>query len=263
VYPIKGCRGIALDRATIGATGLRWDRHWMLVRPDGRFVTQREYPQLARVMPELRADTLRVSMLGSGECEVPLEYSGAALSVVVWRDRVRGIDCGDHAAAWFSRIASTPLRLVAFDPVVPRLSNRAYAGDVEARTEFSDGYAVLVTSEESLADLNARLPVAPLPMNRFRPNVVVRGGEAYGEDRWRGFAIGAARLRGVKPCTRCVVTTTDQDSGVVQGEEPLRTLKAYRFNRDLLGVTFGQNAIVLSGAGTEISVGMPVAIDTD
>ncbi len=260
VYPIKSCRGIALERAEVTASGLRWDRHWMLVRPTGRFVTQRDFPRLALIATELNAEHLTVRAPNHASLQLPLQSNGEPRSVVVWRDPVRGLDCGDDAAAWFTSVVGEPLRLVAFDASTPRYSSRDFTGEVVASTEFSDGYAVLVIAEASLADLNARLPSAPLPMNRFRPNIVLRDAPAYAEDELRDFAIGSVSMRGVKACVRCVVTTTNQDTAEVGGEEPLRTLKSYRFDRALLGVTFGQNAIVLGGAGSQIAIGMPVRL---
>jgi uncharacterized protein len=260
IYPVKGCRGIDVTRAEITATGLKWDRHWMIVRPDGKFVTQRELPRLALIDTQLDTNNLVLRAPVGGEMCVPKQSSGAARPVRVWRDEVRGIDCGDAAARWLSEFLQEPLRLVAFDGSLPRFSNREFTDDVRATTEFSDGYSILIVSEASLADLNARLPVSSLPMNRFRPNIVLSDCEAYAEDRLRDISIGDVQLRIVKPCTRCVVTTTDQSTGEVHGNEPLRTLKTYRFDRQLMGVTFGQNAIVLAGSGAEIGVGAAITV---
>jgi uncharacterized protein len=259
IYPVKGCRGIDVVSAELAATGLKWDRHWMLVRPDGKFVTQRELPRMALIETRLDANKLTLRAPLAGDLSVPTKSAGAARAVRVWRDEVSAIDCGEEAARWLSEYLREPLRLVAFDASVPRFSNREFTGDVPAITEFSDGYSILILSEASLADLNARVTGPPLPMNRFRPNIVLSDCEAYAEDRSRDIAIGDARLRVVKACTRCVVTTTNQVTGEVQGNEPLRTLKTYRFDRQLMGVTFGQNAVVLAGVGAQIRVGAAVA----
>jgi hypothetical protein len=260
VYPVKSCRGIELERTTLTEAGLAWDRHWMIVRPDGRFVTQRELARLALIETALTAHALTLSAVATAPLVVPLASEGRRLEVTVWRDRVTGIDCGDSAARWLTELLAEPLRLVEFERAASRYSSQAYTGEVAAKTEFADGYALLIVSNASLADLNSRLPGAPLPMNRFRPNIVLDGVEAYAEDRMRDIDLGGARLRVVKPCTRCKITTTNQESAVVEGDEPLRTLKSYRFDRGLLGVAFGQNAIVLHGHGAELRVGMPVAL---
>jgi hypothetical protein len=152
--------------------------------------------------------------------------------------------------------------LVRFDPSRPRLSNREWTGEIEARNQFSDGYPILVISEGSLADLNSRLPngVGPLPMNRFRPNLVLSGLPAYGEDELGDIHADNVQLRVVKPCTRCVITTTDQATARVTGEEPLRTLRAYRFDTQLKGVLFGQNIVIVKGIGERLRVGQTLAV---
>lgn len=258
IYPIKSCAGISLASSRIMGTGLEWDRHWMLVRDDGRFVTQRELPILATIVPRIAPPSLILRAPGREPLSIPLAPAGAARSVTVWRDHVSGIDCGDAVAAWVSAVTHESLRLVAFDPALPRASNPDYTGDVTAFTEFADGYAILLLSATSLEDLNGRLPGKPLEMAQFRPNLVLRDTSAYAEDRITDLRIGAVTLRVVKPCTRCKITTIDQRSGIPHGDEPLRTLRGYRYDRQLNGVTFGQNAIVLNGVGQELKVGMAV-----
>jgi uncharacterized protein YcbX len=253
-YPVKSCRGIAHERAQLAATGFDGDRHWMLVRPNGRFVTQRELPRMALVGTRLTATSLSLTAPGMPALEVSREAPGATLAVTVWKFDGRGIDCGDHAAAWATQYLETPLRLVRFDPGAPRVCSPEWTPDTHAVTEFSDGYPILVISRASLADLNARLPQA-LPMERFRPNVVIDGVEAYDEDRMHELRVGPVTLRIVKPCTRCSITTTDQQLGAVDGVEPLRTLKEYRYDPKLRGVLFGQNAIIVDGIGESLRVG--------
>ena len=172
----------------------------------------------------------------------------------MWKFHGRGIDCGDAAAAWVSQFLDTPLRLVRFDPDVPRECSPEWTPGAHAITEFSDGYPILVISRASLADLNSRLPQA-LPMERFRPNVVIDGVDAYDEDRMHELRAGPVTLRIVKPCMRCSITTTDQQRGAVDGVEPLRTLKEYRYDPHLHGVAFGQNAIIVDGVGEQLQVG--------
>lgn len=254
-YPVKSCRGIAHSIVRLTEAGLEHDREWMFVGPGGRFVTQREIPGLARVDVELDAGTLRLSASGAGGVAVSLEFQGARTEVNVWGDVVGAFDQGDQVAAWASALFGRELRLVRFDREARRLSSRDFTGAIEAPNRFSDGYPLLVVSRASLDDLNSRLPV-PLPMDRFRPNLVLEGLPPYGEDSLRDLVADGVRLRIVKPCTRCVITTTDQQTGAVVGDEPVRTLRAYRWDAGLKGVTFGQNTIVVDGVGRELSVGI-------
>jgi uncharacterized protein len=254
VYPLKSCRGIDLTSALLTPTGLADDRHWMLVRPNGRFVTQRELPRMALIGTTVSAAALELIAPGMPSLRVPREKPGDARDVTVWKFTGRGIDSGDEAAAWFSQFLETPLRLVRFDASMPRECSPLWTLGTRAVTEFSDGFPVLVISRASLTDLNSRLPKS-LPMQRFRPNVVIDDVAPYAEDRIHELRSGAVTLRLVKPCARCSITTTDQTRGEVDGVEPLAVLKSYRFDRELLGVMFGQNAIIVAGVGERLSVG--------
>jgi len=254
VYPVKSCRGIALASAVLGETGLADDRHWMLVRPNGRFVTQRELPRMALIGTQVDAGGLTLTAPGLPPLRVAREAVGDTRAVTVWKFSGSGIDCGESAAQWCSQFLETALRLVRFDARVPRECSTQWTGATRAVTEFSDGFPVLVISRASLAELNARLPKA-LPMERFRPNVVIDGVNAYDEDRIHELRVDGVTLRLVKPCTRCSITTTDQQAGAVDGVEPLATLKTYRHDRELQGVKFGQNAIVVNGIGSQLRVG--------
>jgi uncharacterized protein YcbX len=259
VYPVKSCRGIACERADVTAQGLAVrgvrDREWLVVDPHGQFLTQREHPRLALVEVDATdgAITLRVP---DREPLAP-RSDGAIRDVRVWRAQLRGHDAGDEAAAALSGFLGTDARLVRFDDARPRRVNPDYAGTTKATTLYADGYPVLVVSQASLDDLNARLAgrgIAPLPMNRFRPNLVIDGVEAYEEDHVETLEIGSVTLRLVKPCTRCEVTTTDQQT-TRRSHEPLLTLSTYRRDDRLAGVTFGMNAIVIGGAGRSLCVG--------
>lgn len=254
VYPVKSCRGLTLREARLTPEGFDADRHWMLVRPNGRFVTQRELPRLALVETYVDESSLVLGAPGMSSLRVPKNANGAARPVTVWKFDGRGVDYGEEAAAWFTEFLGTQLSLVAFDVTAPRTCSPEWTQGIHATTRFADGFPVLVISRASLADLNARLP-RPLPMERFRPNIVIDGVAPYDEDRIHELRLGEVTLRLVKPCTRCAITTTDQKSGAVDGVEPLRTLKEYRFDRELRGVCFGQNAIVVGGAGRTLRVG--------
>jgi len=266
VYPVKSCRGIACGRAQVTVRGLAvagvGDREWMIVDGTGRFVTQREQPRLARIATSVEAGHLTLSAAGLGPVVIPAAgHEGDTRDVVVWRSTVRAHDMGDVVAVRLSSWLGTDVRLVRFDPTHERACNPEFVGDSGAHTAFADGYPVLVIGEGSLAELNSRLAAngAPaLPMNRFRPNVVLAGIEAHDEDHMDTIEVGGVRLKLVKPCTRCRITTTDQDTAEV-GMEPLRTLGSYRNDDRLGGVTFGMNAIVEAGTDGELVVGDPAS----
>ncbi|HKE95769.1 MAG TPA: MOSC N-terminal beta barrel domain-containing protein [Povalibacter sp.] len=254
VYPVKSCKGIALETARLLTTGIEHDREWLIVRPNGQFITQREEPRLALVTTSLTDSALVLESPQAGTLTVPFDAAGTPVEVTCWRDRCAAFDAGETAAAWLEAHLGKPYRLVRFDPARKRLSSMEWTRGVEAPNQFSDGYPFLVISQASLDDLNARLPKA-LPMNRFRPNIVVDGLPAYGEDTVHEFSVDGITLRVAKPCARCAITTTDQVHGERDGEEPLRTLRGYRFSRELMGVLFGQNVILIRGSDHELRTG--------
>ncbi|MEO5826981.1 MAG: MOSC N-terminal beta barrel domain-containing protein [Gemmatimonadales bacterium] len=256
-YPIKGCRGHALAVATLDALGVVGDRRMLLVDENDRFLTQREEPRLATLVPALEDDGLVVRSLGSTfEHEEPARADRRV--VTIFGDRVSAADQGNVAAAWFTGVLGRPCRLVAFDAQSHRLVDPAYSPRLDAETAFTDGYPVLGVLRESLDDLNSQLD-APIPMVRFRPNVVLSGAMAWSEDAWHSLTIGHVVLDAVKPSSRCVVTTTDQVSGERHpDQEPLRTLTRTRLQRPL-GAIFGQN-LVSRNTGT-MSVGDAVTCE--
>jgi uncharacterized protein len=260
VYPVKSCGGIALDAATVLDAGFAFDRQWLVVTPDGRFVTQREQPRLALVGTAIEEGRLVLRFPDGGTVEVAADASRPRLDVVIWDDRCGGLDCGDAVAERLSALLGRAVRLVEFDPAIPRVKRSPWLGEATALLRYPDGYPILLISEESLDDLNARL-AAPLPMNRFRPNVVVRGLGAFGEDRVRELCAGTLRLQPVKPCTRCAITMTDQVTAGVDAAEPLRTLKSYRWDRELRGITFGQNVAIAAGVGSMLRVGQVLEVE--
>jgi uncharacterized protein YcbX len=260
IYPVKSCGGIPLTKGRLTDTGFEHDRQWLIVQPNGRFVTQREQPRFALIRPALDERTITLNAPGMEPLTLSLTHGGTATQVQCWKDLCAAIDAGDAAAAWLERFLGQPHRLVRFDPTFRRVADRAWTGDIVAHAQFSDGFPWLLISEASLADLNGRLDT-PLPMNRFRPNIVMKGLEAFEEDRIAELRSASVALRPVKPCTRCAITTTDQGSGERTGEEPLRTLRSYRLDRHLKGVTFGQNVILRTGVGEWLSVGDGFAVE--
>ncbi len=258
VYPLKSARGIALEQGLLTRTGLALDRHWMIVGPNGRFVTQRELPRLALLAPALAETALVVRAPTMPELTVPFTEAERR-RVTIWRDECEAFDQGPEAATWLREFLGQELRLVRFDSSHRRLSAPEWTAPYEAQSQFADAFPLLAISTASLLDLNQRLPRA-LPMNRFRPNIVLEGLEPYGEDRIEELGDGSIRLRPVKPCTRCKITTTDQDAGAVDGDEPLRTLRQYRYDASLHGVCFGQNLIVVAGAGQYLRRGQTLQL---
>lgn len=240
-YPIKSCAGTALDEAAIIPRGMLHDREFMVVdATTGLFLTQRELPRLALIVPEPAGESLRVAAPGMPALSIPVLRDGETRSVVVWQDCCPAVDQGDAAARWFSDFLGHACRLVRMAETFVRKVDPAYATSDRDEVGFADGFPFLLIAEESLADLNARL-AEPLPMNRFRPNIVISGGEApYLEDRVARLRIGAIIFHLVKPCARCVITTTDQTTAQ-RGREPLATLATYR--RTDQKVLFGQNLI--------------------
>jgi MOSC domain-containing protein len=254
-YPIKACRGFEIESATIERMGLQHDRRMMVVTPEGEFLTQREFPRLALVNPKLVDGTLELSAPNYESIQVDIQTSGTPWLVNVWKSRgVQAIDQGEEAATWFSEWLGTAVRLVHIADGYKRLVNESYAVHEDDHTGFADGYPILLTSEEGLEDLNAHLE-SPVPMNRFRPNIVVKGCDPFEEDRWNRIRIGDVALAVVKPCARCEVTTIDKET-LERKKEPLKTLGKYR--KQKLGAIFGQNVIPLNGGS--IRLGMNVEI---
>jgi uncharacterized protein YcbX len=244
VYPIKSCAGIPLDSAELSATGLRHDRRWMLVDEAGEFMSQRAYPRMALISTHLSDEQLTVSASGMPDLRIPLrQENGNLIDVEVWGDVNKGMLVGEEADRWFSAYLKFPCRLVRKPDDDPRPVDSIYGADGD-QTSFADGFAFLLISEASLEDLNGRLE-DPLPMNRFRPNFVVRGCDAYAEDEWGQLHIGGISFRVAEGCPRCAITTTDQETGE-RGKEPLRTLATYRkvdgevyFGRNLIHDALG------------------------
>jgi uncharacterized protein len=254
IYPIKATHGIALAESEVDGFGLRYDRRWMVVDGAGQFLSQRSHARLALVVSSIQGDKLRVDGPGMPTLEVPLRPSPAVTTTVaVWDDVCSASWVGEGAAEWFSEFLGCPCSLVHMGEDAVRPADPIFAPP-GSRVSFADGFPFLLISEESLADLNRRL-AEPLPMNRFRPNLVVAGGEPYDEDRWTRLEIGGIRFRVVKSCGRCVVTTTDQSTGE-RGKEPLRTLATYR-KRDG-EVMFGQN-VLHEGPG-RLRLGDPIIL---
>ncbi|MDR6858134.1 MOSC N-terminal beta barrel domain-containing protein [Variovorax guangxiensis] len=270
VYPIKSCAGVELPEALLTETGLEFDRAWMVVDAEGEFVTQRELPRMALIRPQMKHSEMVLRAPGMLALHIAFDRVEQPVRVRVWKDEVAAYDMGDIAAQWFSDFLSQPgrpqkLRLVRFDPEQKRLSNMKWTGGAEAQNQFSDGYPLLVASEGSLAELNARLAAqghAAVGIERFRPNIVLAGMEAHDEDRVEmlhvGTGEGEAQLKPVKPCTRCPIPDIDPATAE-SGPEVGDTLRTYRADPRVDGaITFGMNAIVLQGIEHMLRRGQPV-----
>ncbi|MFI4939977.1 MAG: MOSC domain-containing protein [Burkholderiales bacterium] len=272
LYPIKSCAGISLRKATATAVGLMSegirDREWMVVDSEGNFLTQREYPAMARIIPRLKTDSLELQAPGMARLEIPLSLPdpdhAPVLNVKVWDDTLIAYDCDDPTAVWFSKAIGSPCRLARFHPHAKRVANRKWTGGAEVQTLFADGFPMLIISEASLEDLNQKLLAearAPLPMNRFRPNLVISGVDAFEEDYAALIQLGDAQLQPVKPCPRCPIPSIDQATGVI-GPDPLDILQRYRANPTIEGgIAFGMNAILLGSEDKMLEVGQEARIE--
>jgi uncharacterized protein len=270
-YPVKGCRGEELQSAVLGPRGIEGDRHWLIVTSDGTFLTQRELPRMALISPQLCSSGLSLSAPGCLSVEIGPAPKGQRLRARVWTNVCDVVDQGETAARWLSRYLGVVCRLVIMADGFVRPVNPEF-GRPDDQVSFADGYPLMATTTASLDDLNGRLD-SPLPMNRFRPSLVIEGSEPWAEDDWQRLEVlpNGLTFRVVKPCARCVVTTTDQANGVREGEEPLKTLN--RFRRQELpgkpgGVMFGQNLIhdwtssrrLALHVGDRLQVGAPLSI---
>ena len=288
VHPVKSCGGIELTEALLIETGIEFDRAWMVVDAAGMFVTQRQLPRMALVQPLLKTSEMVLRAPGMLALHVALDRVEQPVRVTVWNDEVAAYDMGDLCAQWFSDFlgrpppgrpktdtpprgadaegvsgAKLPLRMVRFDPEQKRLSDHRWTGALDAENGFADGYPLLVTSVAGLAELNRRLAAsghAPVTMARFRPNLVLDGLDAHGEDALDEVVFatdeGPVRLKLVKPCARCPIPDVDPLTAAT-GHAVRDTLSTYRADARLGGsITFGMNAVIVEGIERVLKVGM-------
>ena len=260
IYPIKSLGGISLKSSIVENRGLQFDRRWLLVDEKNQFLTQRDFPKMATVATEMRKDCLRVSSSGK-KLEIPFEpNTNETASVKIWSSRCRAQVYNTEINEWFSDILQTTCKLVFMPEETRRKVNYFYAVHKDDAVSFADAYPVLIIGENSLADLNVRLE-NPVPMNRFRPNLVVKNSEAFAEDDWKKIKIGDAIFHVVKPCARCVMTTINQTDGVKTGVEPLKTLATYRTPKRSIKkkILFGQY-LIAEDAGAVLNVGDEIEV---
>ncbi len=264
VYPVKSCAGVELKEAVLTETGFDLDRAWMVVDDKNEFLSQRDEPRMALVKVQLKTEEVVLRASGMLALHLAVEAVDSPRRVRVWNDEVDAWDMGAVAAQWFTDFLRRPCRLVRFDPEVKRAADTKWTGGVEALTQFSDAFPLLVTSEGSIDELNRRLREAgdaPVGIERFRPNIVLAGLEANDEDRLDVLRIAADRevqLKPVKPCTRCTIPDVDPATGI-SSPEVNAALRAYRSNDAMKGaITFAMNAIVLAGFDATLRVGQEV-----
>lgn len=283
IYPVKSLRGIRLTEASVGVRGFRWDRLWMVVDENGRFVTQRNIPAMAQISVDVTQHSLIFRHDDHDDCHVALvrsegkgseeEGNNGAVQVTVWGDDCDAFDEGEQISRWLTLVLGTwrdsVLRLVRFDESTKRRVEHTASEETQAHTAFSDGFPYLVTSQASLDALNTVLVnkgSEKVSMDRFRPNIVLKGTGPFEEDRIRSLLSPGQpdiRLALCKPCQRCKVTSIDQQSGVVKEvKEPLSSLIAMKTQPDLKGAYFGQNAILMAGEGGVLKVGDRLEVST-
>jgi uncharacterized protein len=275
IYPIKSCAGIEIKESLLIETGLEFDRAWMVVDAQGEFMSQRELPRMALIKSQLRQYDLVLKAPGMLALHLALDAVEQPCRVRVWDDEVAAYDMGDVAAQWFSDflnqerptgMVAQKLRLVRFDPEQKRLSSKKWTKEIDAENQFSDGYPILVLSQASLGEFNARLAKAghaAVGIERFRPNLVIEGFEAHDEDRTAQLQIdtleGQVTLNLVKPCPRCPIPNIDPATAV-SSPHVGALLQTYRQDARLDGaITFGMNAVIQHGIDHALRVGQRVS----
>ncbi|MBF0854340.1 MOSC domain-containing protein [Gluconobacter wancherniae] len=254
LYPVKSLRSLEPEVMDLEAWGARGDRRWVVVDADGIFLTQRKDPIMATVRVLQYPNGIVLQHATRPDLRVPFPDGGPIADVAVWKDMISARDAGDEASLWLSAIIGKSCRLTYMD--APASARPGHHAGHDFQVSFADGFPLLVCTTASLQDLNTRLKV-PVPMERFRPNIVIAGAAPWEEDSWVTLRIGDVELRNVKPCSRCVMTTIDQATGTILHKgEPLRSLGAFR--RQEGGIMFGQNALVVRGG--RIKLGDPVQL---
>ncbi len=246
IYPIKSLSGVSLPKAKVEERGLEFDRRWMLVDENNVFLSQRRFPEMSLINVELLEDGLKISHKFKNFDPLFIlydDYVEDEVEVKIWDDVCPALPVSNTADCWFSKALNTPCKLVYMHDSSKRMVDKKYTSDSKM-VGFADGYPFLLIGQSSLDDLNSKL-ITPVPMNRFRPNIVFKGGEPFEEDNIKTFKINEIKFSAVKPCARCSITTVNQETSGT-GTEPLLTLSKYRkFDNKVL---FGQN-LVHEGSG--------------
>jgi uncharacterized protein len=287
IYPVKSCRGISVNESIVLDEGLEHDRHWMVVDAHGTFLTQRECPEMARIVPTLiKGVSGRIELSlrlanhqgqlddDSAELRIAPASETGLRDVVVWKFAGQAIDCGHQVAKFLSDFLGRPARLVRFSDSETRVCNKAWTLELSGRTQFSDGYPILILGQASVDDLAVRMNLSNLVIERFRPNIVISGLAAYEEDFVHTLKLLPAQnpnaksldgvaelaseviaLRLVKPCPRCPVPKVDPWTGQVAQFDPAAELASYRYHELAEGAVLGMNAMVFFGQGQKLTTG--------
>lgn len=245
IYPIKSLSGIQLDEVFVEKKGFQHDRRWMLVNEQGQHITQRKFGLMALLQPKIEGNMMHITHKQDASLRFSFDMSWhlpERLKVTVWGDECEVHEVSKEASAWFSRVMGTPCQLVYMPEDFVRLADPKFSASPEDQVSFADGYPILLFDEASVALISEKSG-QEIPVNRFRPNIVTRGGHAHVEDELKRFSIGGLDFYGAKPCSRCVMTTIDQETAE-KGKEPLKTLSTYRMAGR--GIKFGMNVIPLS-----------------
>jgi uncharacterized protein len=259
VYPVKSCAGVRVKEVAIVPTGFEFDRNWMVVDADGTFVTQREHPKLSLVTPRIDNGAAVLSAPGMEELHLSANGGGEPVTIMLFGEQHGAMSTTAAADAWFSQYLGVPCRVVKRDPQTLRHGGVQYPTRDAAPTSFVDNYGILVISQASHAALNQKLAEA-VPMNRFRPNIVVTGVDEHEEDYFTNARCGDVALRFVNPCYRCSLTSIDQQSGT-PGVDVLPVLQTYRYDEAAKGVKFGAYAAVSGGVGAQLRVDSDLDVD--
>lgn len=241
IYPVKSLGGISIQNSDVTDRGLKHDRRWLIINEEEKFITQRTHPQLALIKTKINGNKL---ILGHKTKDIPplvipiYHESVEIILVNIWQDLVEARVVGKYADEWLDDALDIKCRLVYMHDETQRLVDRAFAADNEI-VSFADAYPFMMIGQSSLDDLNKRLK-EKLSMNRFRPNFVFKGGDPFDEDKWKKIRLGGIIFNLVKPCSRCVTTTVNQDTAE-KNEEPLKTLSTYRSVNNK--IYFGQNLL--------------------
>lgn len=251
IYPVKSLGGISLKSSIVSSKGLANDRRWMLIDENDNFLTQRVFPQMAFFKTEIYEDKFRLIHKGDKLELKPGMFEGPPINATIWDDKVEVYEVNRSHSKWFSERMGFSCRLVYFPETSKRNVDPNFAHQ-EEQVGLADDFPLLLIGQSSLDDLNSRMK-DPLPMERFRPNIVFTGGDPFEEDNWKYISIGKSNFHVAKPCARCVLTTVDQQTGK-KGKEPLATLSTYRGKNNK--ILFGQNLLIVEG--NEINLGDPI-----
>lgn len=270
IYPVKSLGGISLKTSIVEKRGLRFDRRWMLVDKNNDLLTQREFSKMATISVEVLENNLELSVDGFENLKIPfVPNSIEKIEVRVWNSFCEAVLLSKEINRWFQEVLETNCRLVFMPDETKREINEKFNKGGEI-VSFADGYPLLLIGENSLNDLNSRLE-KQIPMNRFRPNLVVKGSEAFAEDVWKKIKIGKTIFRATKPCARCMIPTIDQETGIPDLKEPSKTLANFRKAIDVFpdnfkdlgldknSVLFGQN-LVAENFGATIRIGDEIEV---